>query len=166
VGVAPADLWAAFLASGTREAAAAARAGYTAWHFGAGGQIADDLVELVLSGRKRATAGASWSYENEDEPLPQVGDFSVITDGSGSARCVIRTTAVDVVPFSEVSAEFAAAEGEGDLSLEYWREGHWRYLGLELVEFGRRPQPDMPVVCERFELLYTAGGDAQAPGRD
>ncbi len=35
----------------------------------------------MLDGRKRATAGALWSYEAEDEPVPQVGDFSVITAG-------------------------------------------------------------------------------------
>ena len=150
-------LWAKFLASGTAEAAAAARARYTSWHFGSGAEMADELLELVLSGRKRATAGALWSYEHEGEGVPTVGDYSVITDGAGTARCIIRTTRVEVVPFDEVGAEFAAAEGEGDLSLDYWREGHWHYFTLELAEFGRAPEADMPVVCERFEVVYPAG---------
>lgn len=148
------QMWAAFLASGTPEAAAAADAPYTSWHFGTGGEMADDLVALVLSGRKGATAGALWSYEHEGEALPQPGDYSVVTDGAGRARCVIRTTSVDVVLFSAVDEEFAAAEGEGDLSLDYWREGHWRYFTQDLAEFGRTPEPDMPVVCERFEVVY------------
>jgi uncharacterized protein YhfF len=151
------ELWAQFLASDIPEAAAAASAGFTAWHFGTGGRMADELVELVLFGNKRATTGSLWSYEHEGDPLPQVGEFSVVTDGSGTARCVIRTTQVEVVPFSSVDAEFAAAEGEGDLSLEYWREGHWRYFTAELAAFGRQAEPDMPVVCERFELVFPKG---------
>jgi uncharacterized protein YhfF len=78
----------------------------------------------------------------------------VVTDGAGRARCVLRTTSVGVIPFSEVGEGFAAAEGEGDLSLDYWREGHWRYFGRELASFGRLPQLDMPVVCECFEVVY------------
>ena len=81
----------------------------------------------------------------------------MILDGADEPQCIIRTTSVDVVPFEQVSAEFAAAEGEGDRSLEYWREGHWHYFALELAEFGREPSVDMPVVCERFEVVYAPG---------
>lgn len=148
------EMWDAFLQSGTPQAASAQKASYTSWHFGSGGAMADELAALVLAGEKRATTGDVWSYEIENEPLPQVGDFSVITDGSGTAVCVIRTTRVDVVPFDEVSEEFAATEGEGDKSLEYWREVHWRAFGRYLAEHGLEPTLDMPLVCERFEVVY------------
>ena len=69
----PAELWEAFLGSGTPEARAAAGASYTAWCFGTGGEMADELAALVLAGAKRATAGALWSYEHEGDPLPQTG---------------------------------------------------------------------------------------------
>jgi uncharacterized protein YhfF len=82
---------------------------YAAWHFCDNREDADELAELVRTGRKRATAGALWSYEDDQERLPRVGDFSVITDWLGNARCVIRTTAVEVVAFEAVGAEFAAA---------------------------------------------------------
>ena len=150
----PAELWEAFLGSGTPEARTAVGASYTSWYFGTGGEMADELVALVLAGTKRATAGALWSYELEGDSLPQPGDYSVILDGADEPRCIIRTTSVDVVRFEQVSAEFAAAEGEGDRSLEYWRDGHWHYFTLELAEFGREPSLDMPVVCERFEVVY------------
>jgi len=147
-------LWDEFVASGTTAAAEAEGASYTSWHFGSGGAMADELVELVLAGGKRATAGALWSYENEGEPIPVAGDYSVITDGTGRARCVLRTASVEVVPFDRVSEDFAASEGEGDGSLEYWREGHWKYFTMDLATFGRTPELDMPVVCERFEVVY------------
>lgn len=146
------QMWDAFVASGIP----GENATYTSWHFGNGGAMADELAALVLEGRKRATAGALWSYEAEGDELPQIGDYSVITDGSGIARCVIRTTSVEIVPFDEVSAGFAAAEGEGDRSLEYWREGHWHFFTLDLAQFGMEPHPKMPVVCERFDVAWPA----------
>jgi uncharacterized protein YhfF len=112
------------------------------------------VAGLVLAGRKRATASALWSYEADGEPLPRVGDFSVITDWLGNARCVTRTTVVDVVAFVAVSAEFAAAEGEGDGSLECWREAHRAAFERELAAIGRTLEPDMPVVCERFDVVF------------
>lgn len=154
-----AAMWNEFVASESSAATAAQGASYTAWHFGTGGAMADELVGLVLAGRKRATAGALWSYEADGDPVPQPGEFSIVTDGTGRARCIIRTTSVEVVPFNRVSAEFAAAEGEGDLSLDYWREGHWRYFTRELAQFGKRPAEDMPVVCERFEVVYAPEAD-------
>jgi len=127
---------------------------YSAWHFCDNRSDAEALAELVRSGRKRATAGALWSYEDEHEPLPGAGDYSVVTDWDGRARCVICTRSVEVVPFAEVTADFAATEGEGDGSLEYWRQEHWAAFSRGLAEIGRVPELDMPVVCERFDVVF------------
>jgi hypothetical protein len=39
--------------------------------------------------------------------------------------------------FDDVGAEFAAAEGEGDGSLAFWREAHWSYFGRVCERLGR-----------------------------
>jgi uncharacterized protein YhfF len=153
-------LWDAFLASGTPDALAAAGATYSAWQFGYGVEQGNRLLACVLDGPKRATAGSLWAYEAEGEAVPAPGDHSVILDGHGVARCIIRTTGVDIVPFDEVDAAFAYDEGEGDRSLEYWRDVHWTYFARELTELGLEATPDMPVVCERFEVLFRAFGEA------
>ncbi len=62
------------------------------------------------------------------------------------------------VAFEDVTAKFAATEGEGDCSLSYSREGHRHCFTLELAEFGRTPTPDMPVVCERFDAVWPPAG--------
>jgi len=147
-------MWAAFLASDSPAARSAAGAPYTSWQFGYGVEIGDRLVGLVLSGLKRATAGSVWASELDGEALPQAGDFSVVTDGSGVARCVVRTTSVEIVAFEDVDEAHARDEGEGDLSLGYWRECHWDFFSRELEAFGRTPERDMPVYCERFEVVY------------
>ena len=126
-----------------------------AWSFGGTPEQADELLELVLSGKKTATASAKWDYDAEDEPLPAVGALSILLDGTGRPRALIRTDRVEVVPFDQVDAEHAYLEGEGDRSLEHWREAHRRFFA-EQATHAYGVSDVMPVVLERFELLYFA----------
>ena len=126
----------------------------SSWHFCDNQHDADECADLARRGIKRATATSLWWFEANALPLPQIGDMHVVTDWAGEAQCVLRTASVETVPFNEVTAEHAAAEGEGDKSLEFWRRVHWEYYHRELAGSGRTPRPDMPVVCERFELVY------------
>ncbi|WP_205668549.1 ASCH domain-containing protein [Ammoniphilus sp. CFH 90114] len=59
--------------------------GYASWHFELTEESANKLAYLVKNGQKKATAAALWSFEQNNEPLPQVGDYSVITDWHGIA---------------------------------------------------------------------------------
>lgn len=124
-----------------------------AWAFGATPDHADGLLDLVLRGLKDGTASSMWDYEATGDPLPEVGELSVILDGRGEPRAVIETTDLRVVPFDQVGEEHARAEGEGDRTLAHWRAVHERYW-REHSENLRGYEPDMPVLCERFRLLW------------
>ena len=133
-----------------------------AWAFGATPEEADELLALVLSGTKTATAGALWDYEAEHEELPVPGALGIVTDGRGVPHALVVTTRVEVVPFDEVSAEHAYLEGEGDRSLAAWREVHQRFFTEHAVHT-RGFSPVMPVVLQRFGVLHRqppAGADA------
>ncbi len=130
---------------------------FEAFHFDDNEPSANALAALVLAGVKRATAGLLWSYENEGVPPPEAGALSVVTYWGGKPACVIETLGVEIVPFEQVNAEFAATEGEGDGSLEYWRRVHWASFGRECTRIGREPSQVMPVACERFKVIYKAG---------
>ncbi len=121
------------------------------WAFGG---APDALAELVLNGIKTATASAYPLYEQEQEPLPKAGDYSVILNTKGEAVCIIRTTKVYVVPFREVSADHAFQEGEDDRRLESWREVHRDFFTREMNAGGLTFDEDMPVVCEEFMRVY------------
>lgn len=127
---------------------------YEAFFFGDSEKLANELAELVLRGTKRATAGAAWSYEAEGKLLPQPGDLSIVTDWSGRPLCVIETVSVEVVPFCEVTAEFAATEGEGDSSLSFWQEAHRQYFNRECAKAAREFNENMLVACECFTVVY------------
>ena len=136
---------------------------YEAFHFDDNEPSANELAGLVLSGQKRAGAALLWVYEVESKQLPKPGDLSIVTNFAGDPLCVIETQRVDIVPFTEVSEEFAATEGEGDGSLAYWRRAHEAFFGRECRRIGRQPTQDMPVVCERFEVVYRAAGEQVTP---
>jgi uncharacterized protein YhfF len=116
--------------------------------------MADRLLALVLAGVKTAGASQLWDYDASGDPLPQVGDLSVVLDGGAEPQALLRTTDVRVVPFDEVDAEHARLEGEGDLTLDYWRRVH-EWFWTTYPEHDRGFSPSMPVVLERFEVLFT-----------
>ena len=122
-----------------------------AWAFGVD---ADFLADLVLKGEKTATASAYDLYALEDEPLPQEGTFDVILDSQNQAVCIVEITRVSVEPFSQVSAQHAYKEGEGDKSLTYWRQVHEDFFTDCLGEAGLIFTPESKVVLEEFRKVY------------
>lgn len=127
---------------------------YQVWQFSDNEESANKLGELVRAGIKTATCSLLWSYEVEDQPLPEVNEFNVITNWEGAPLCIILTTEVEVRDFNKVDAIFAYEEGEGDRSLDYWRKVHWEVFSNECNMIGYRPIASMPLVCERFRKVY------------
>lgn len=132
---------------------------FDAFAFGDSAEAADALADLVLSGSKTATSWLLWadesaSGEGELSTADGVGAVSVVLDGRGEPVAVIEALGRRVVPFEEVPAAFAREEGEGDLSLEYWRREHWGFFSRACRAIGREPSVRMPVVCERFRVIH------------
>ena len=129
---------------------------YSAWAFCGGGAVGDELAQLALAGTKTATASALLAFELEQEPLPEVGEYSVILFDSGEAAGVICNTKVTLVPFDEVSAEHAFREGEGDRSLAYWRKVHREAFAPDYEAAGKPFDEHGLCVLEEFALRYPA----------
>lgn len=111
------------------------------------------LLALIRDGRKRAGTSLLWAIEAEKEPLPQIGQIEIVVDYQNEPTIVTRLTRVEVVPYDQVTADYAAMEGEGDGSLHYWRAVHWAFFAGECKRIGRVPIASMPVVCTVFEVL-------------
>jgi uncharacterized protein YhfF len=127
---------------------------YVAEGWGDSPQMADELGTLISDGTKTATCSAFWEYEAEGDPLPEVGSKTIVLDGKGNPLCIVETTEVVVRPYDEVGAQFAYEEGEGDRSLDYWRDAHWTFFSRTLSNIGKVPTTDMPLVCERFRVIF------------
>lgn len=115
--------------------------------------LSEELLALIRAGQKRAGTGLLWGMEADGEELPRIGDIEIVLNFRGEPVLVTRIVQAQVVPYSKVTAEYAALEGEGDGSLAYWREAHWAFFGRECTRIGRAPSEDMPVVCSVFELI-------------
>jgi uncharacterized protein YhfF len=119
-----------------------------AYPFGDSPELADQLLALIVSGKKTATCGALRDYgEGEGlEPMPYPGRQDVVLDGQGRPACVIENVSVTIRRFDEVDEDFAVAEGEG--SAADWRRFHEAFF-----ERNGGWAPDMELVCERFKLV-------------
>jgi uncharacterized protein YhfF len=116
--------------------------------FGDGPELADELLALILAGRKTATC---WSV-TEGEKGTQVGKQWVVLDGTGRPRAVLETIELTQRRFHEVDAAFAYEEGEDDRTLASWRVAHEQYFTRNTCF-----APDMLLYCERFKLIEVIG---------
>lgn len=123
-------------------------------YFGDSPAMADELLVPILAGIKIATCSSLWEWEHEKETPLVPGCLAAIIDGSGNARCIIETVEVIPTPYNQVDAQFAFDEGEGDRTLEYWRRVHWEFFSRTLPRIGKEPTQDMPLLCERFRVIY------------
>ncbi|MCL2671345.1 MAG: ASCH domain-containing protein [Clostridiales bacterium] len=123
------------------------------FHFDLTEANANVLLKLVLAGEKKATASSLLACERVIGRIPQVGDYSIVTDWNGDPRCVIETTAVTILPFGEMTFDICKREGEDD-NLESWKEGHRRFFTAEGKIEGYVFSEDMLVVFEDFEVVF------------
>jgi uncharacterized protein YhfF len=123
--------------------------------FGDSQELADELIDLVIHGPKRATAAALADFHIGQVSTPEPGCLSIATDGRGNARAVLRTIEVRVGPLSSVDDAFAWEEGEGDRTRASWLADHEAFFRRYLPTIGVEFDPEMPTVFERFEVVYT-----------
>ena len=130
---------------------------FEACQFGAGRVMADQLAHLVLDGIKTATSDLIWHMEWNQKPMWDVGDEHVLLDGSWRPVCVFRTTQLETKRFCDVDAAFAYDYGEGTRTLVWWREHVYAWYASQCREMGVEPTQEMPLLCERFEVVYAPG---------
>jgi uncharacterized protein YhfF len=129
-----------------------------AFAFGDSEALANELADLVLIGRKRATASLAVEFTSLNEPIPRAGDVSIILRGDGTPVAIVERTDVQTVPFQAVNEVFAATEGEGDGTLAYWRAAHTEYFNAVCMRLGGKLSATTPVLCQTFRVLWRTHG--------
>jgi uncharacterized protein YhfF len=123
------------------------------------GPLRNQLVAMILAGRKTTTSGLVLEFEREHEPLPTVGQQLAVVDSDERRIAVIELTEVRVIRLADVDLQHALDEGEGDKSVAEWRAGHeWFWHGAEMREelgdLDFTVDDDTPVVAQRFRLVH------------
>ena len=145
--------WQAYLSS-VPHAEEAIRRFYEVFQIGNSPEAADEGATLIKQGVKTATSSLLWTYQATNKPLPAVGSLSIVIDGRGHPVCVVETMAVEMKGFADVDAAFAYDYGEWDRTLETWRAYCWAFNAPRCHALGKAPTPEMPLVCERFQVVY------------
>ncbi len=110
------------------------------WTFGIN---ANQLVELVLEGKKTAT-----TYLYEDDEKYKENDISILTDINGNDVCLIQTKKIIITTFKNITWDLAVLEGENN-SLDDWRKEHYNFFKKINPDFNK----DTKVVFEIFEVI-------------
>ncbi len=90
----------------------------------------DKLFDLVASDRKHGTCCL---YDGDDK-MSKVGDINIIYN-SQHQEIKIKITGVCVRRFCDIDEQWAKIEGEGDLSLDYWKKIHLDFFLKENPDF-------------------------------
>ena len=116
--------------------------------FGDSPEMADELLALVLSGKKTATVSVVF----ESDQKPNVGDLSLVLDGRGNPACVIKTVHLETVKFCDLTWDMVKLEGE-DETFEQWKAGNIRYWTRDAARRGYTFNDQTPITFERFEVV-------------
>jgi uncharacterized protein YhfF len=127
---------------------------FVAEQWGDNDKLAEDLSRLIVAGTKTASCSSLWEHEFDGSPIPVKGTKTIVLNGKKEPVCIVETVDVQTRKFDEIDEAFASMEGEGDRSLEYWRKAHWSFFTRVLKKTGKEPAMDMPLVCEKFKVVY------------
>jgi uncharacterized protein YhfF len=106
-----------------------------------------EILALVVSGAKTVSCDAVAGYAQRGEPKPVPGRVDVALDWEGNAVAAVRTLAVDVMPFDQMTEDRVADQGEFR-DLAHWRAGYEAYL-TRAGMFDRQ----VAMLVERFEVV-------------
>lgn len=124
--------------------------GLRALELGMPGELRERLNRLVVTGVKQATAGlVDLDYRAESEELEHIGERLVLIDSAGAPLTTVEVTAIEVVPFEDVTWEFAQAEGEGFRSIAHWRAVHRAYW----AKLGHQVDGSAEICCLQFQMV-------------
>jgi uncharacterized protein YhfF len=126
----------------------------------AGTALRERLVAAVLRGDKTAGSSLLVDYERDGEPIPRVGDRSLVVDSDDRGVAVIEITEVRVLRVGDCDEQFARDEGEGFETVADWRAAHDRFWGSYVDEIRSylgdstwTVTDDTEFVAERFRVV-------------
>lgn len=122
--------------------------------FGGSKAMSDIIVPLIETRQKTGTFALAAEFESDPARAPQVGDLYVVTHFDGTPAVLYRITFVETVPFEGIDHDHVQVEGPKARDVGVWRGIHWDYFGAIMRSMGREGSMQMPIVFQRFEVLF------------
>ena len=96
-----------------------------------------DHPRLIRERRKNGTAHLAMDFEINGIPSREAGDYWLIPDFDNRPLYLVKVVEIVTWAFAEVPLSWAEVEGEGDLSLRWWRDAHHDYFSRQCARWGR-----------------------------
>lgn len=117
--------------------------------------VAERLLAKVAAGAMRATVGPMHYFgEGRDQPLPVVGEYTVLLDPRHRPRLIWRTTGVSIAPLSSVSETYLWLDGEGGGNRETWLEIMRGSFSAQARRRRFEMHDDIETMFETFEVVW------------
>jgi len=123
-------------------------------------ELCERLTGFILARQK--TGVFSQPEDFPDGRLPKAGDHALLLDFSDEPRCLIRYDECTVLPFSAVGPEHVAVETAALRDVAAWRKLHRAYWGPVFAARGQVYTDDLPIVFQRFTVLYPPASSGPA----
>ena len=128
---------------------------YEATYFRTPPEVADSLLELMIAGVMRATAGPMHIFgPGREEPVPAAGAYAVLLDTHERPQLIWRTTGASVGPLSAVTDRFIWQSGEGNGEREDWLARIAINFSQNAKQYGFEMHADIETVFETLEVVW------------
>ena len=113
------------------------------------------IIDFIKEGEKVGTFSLPWLMESENIPASNTGQPIILLSYDGKPEIVVQITDIEETTFGEIDYDVTKIDGPPVRDPEVWIPLHREYWNNILKPYGRSCTDDMPVIVERFQLVYS-----------
>ena len=113
------------------------------------------IIDFIKEGEKVGTFSLPWLMQSENIPASHTGQPIILLSYDGKPEIVVQITDIAETTFGEIDYDVTKIDGPPVRDPEVWIPLHREYWNNILKPYGRSCTDDMPVIVERFQLVYS-----------
>jgi len=112
------------------------------------------IINFIKAGEKVGTFSLPWVMTAENLPMSYKGLPIILLSFNGKPELVVQLTKVFETSFGEIDSGVTCIDGPPVRDPDVWIPLHQDYWNGMLAEYGKACSDDMPVLVEKFKLVY------------
>ena len=112
------------------------------------------IINFIKAGEKVGTFSLPWVMTAENLPMSYKGLPIILLSFDGKPELVVQLTKVFETSFGEIDSAVTCIDGPPVRDPDVWIPLHQDYWNGMLEEYGKVCSDDMPVLVEKFKLVY------------
>ena len=116
------------------------------------------IIDFIKGGEKVGTFSLPWIMESENLPMTKKGMPIILLSYDGKPELIVQVTEIIETTFGQIDSDITNIDGPPVRDPEVWIPLHRDYWNGILTEYNRVCSNDMPVIVEKFKLVYPLEG--------